>query len=154
MEYKHTQIGYLMIYITVIILALFGLTFFFTGYEPQLFQSQVIILIMVILILGSFSTLNVVIDKNYLRIKFGYGIFQKKFLLSDIVSAKTVKNEWYYGFGIRFILWPRMIIFNVSGYDAVEIIMKNMKIYRIGTDEPKELEQAILTSIKKKSSKS
>ena len=36
-----------------------------------------------------------------------------------------------------------MWIFNVSGFGAVEIRMKNGKIYRIGTDEPKALESAI-----------
>jgi hypothetical protein len=42
------------------------------------------------------------------------------------------------------------LIFNVSGLDAVEIKMKNGKIYRIGTDEPKQLERAILQAIKLK----
>ncbi|MDY0387304.1 MAG: hypothetical protein RBT65_09290 [Methanolobus sp.] len=37
-----------------------------------------------------------------------------------------------------------MWIFNDSGFDAVEIKTKNGKIYRIGTDEPKQLERAIL----------
>jgi hypothetical protein len=40
-----------------------------------------------------------------------------------------------------------MWIYNVSGFDAVEITLKNGNTYRIGTDEPKELEQAILQSI-------
>jgi len=30
-------------------------------------------------------------------------------------------------------------MYNVSGLDAVEIYMKNGKIYRIGTDEPETL---------------
>jgi hypothetical protein len=41
-----------------------------------------------------------------------------------------------------------MWIYNVSGFDAVEITMKNGKIYRIGTDEPLKLEQAISQSKK------
>jgi len=41
-----------------------------------------------------------------------------------------------------------MRIFNISGFDAVEIKMKNGKIYRIGTDEPKKLEQAILHAMR------
>lgn len=87
------------------------------------------------------------IDGEYLRIKFGYGIYKKKFLLNEIATVKTVKNHWYYGWGIREWLWPRMWIYNISGFDAVEIIMKNGKIYRIGTDEPKKLEQVIAKSI-------
>jgi len=69
-------------------------------------------------------------------------------LLHDILSVKTVKNHRYYGRGIRGWLWPKMCIYNVSGFDAVEIKLKNGKIYRIGTDEPKKLEQMILQSIK------
>ena len=88
------------------------------------------------------------IDKKYLRIKFGYGIYKKKFLLNDIMSVKTLKNNWYYGWGIRFWPWPKMWIYNISGFDAVEITMKDGRIYRIGTDEPNHLERAITKSLK------
>ena len=40
-----------------------------------------------------------------------------------------------------------MWIYNVSGFDAVEITMKNGKVYRIGTDVPEEIETAIKQSI-------
>ena len=100
-------------------------------------------MVIVLLILASFSTLNVNIDEKYLKIKFGYGIYRKKFLLKEITSAKVVKNKWYYGWGIRLWLWPKMWIYNVSGFDAVEIKLKDNKIYRIGTDEPTELKHAI-----------
>jgi len=92
-------------------------------------------------------TLKVTIDEQQLRVKFGYGIFRKRFLLKEIDSVKIVKNHWYYGWGIRFWLWPRMWIFNVSGFEAVELKMKNGKTYRIGTDEAEALESAIRQSI-------
>jgi hypothetical protein len=91
----------------------------------------------------------VTIDGKYLRIKFGYGIFRKRFMLNEIISARVARNHWYYGWGIRFWWWPRMLIFNVSGFDAVEIRMKNGRIYRIGTDEPEKLEYAIKRVIKR-----
>ena len=59
--------------------------------------------------------------------------------MSEIAVSSTGKNHWYYGWGIRLWFWPHMWIFNVSGFDAVEIRMKNGKIYRIGTDEPENL---------------
>jgi hypothetical protein len=101
----------------------------------------------VLLILTSFSTLTVSIADNFLKIKFGYGIFRKKFLLSDIASATQVKNPWYCGWGIRLCISPYMWIYNVSGFDAVELKMKNGKIYRIGTDEPAKLESALKQSV-------
>jgi hypothetical protein len=45
--------------------------------------------------------------------------------------------------GVRVWFWPKMWIYNVSGFDAVEIKMKDGKTYRIGTDEPEKLEQTI-----------
>jgi hypothetical protein len=55
------------------------------------------IMVLILFILASFTSLQVIIDEKYLRIKFGYGIYQKKFSLNDVISAKTVKNHWYYG---------------------------------------------------------
>ena len=112
--------------------------------EPFIF----IVMLFVIFIVASFVSLKVTIDENYLRIKFGYGIFRKQFSLKEIISAKQVRNHWYFGWGIRFWFWPYMIIFNVSGFDAVEIRMKNGRIYRIGTDEGKVLERAINREIR------
>jgi len=51
----------------------------------------------------------------------------------------------YYGWGIHFT--PNGWLCNVSGSSAVEIIMKNGKKYRIGTNVPSELEQAIRQSV-------
>jgi len=147
MHYKHTQIGYLIIFVLVAIILLFLGILKQAGFEPIF----VIMVIFILFLIASFSTLCVVIDENYIRIKFGYGIFKKHFMLKEVVSAKTVRNHWYYGWGIRFWFWPSMWIFNVSGFDAVEIQMKNGKIYRIGTDESEKLEQAIKQAILQKS---
>ena len=141
-----------MLVITLTVLALFAWTYITARAEPPSYYSGTnflitAIMVLILFILASFTTLTTSIDKNCLQIKFGYGIFRKKFLLSEIVSTKQVKNHWYYGLGIRLWLWPKMWIYNVSGFDAVEIIMRNGRIYRIGTDEPEKLETAIKQAI-------
>src|SRR3989344_7146980 len=98
---------------------------------------------LMLVILASFSTLTVSTQEQFLKIRFGWGIFRKKFSLTDIATIGKVKNHWYYGWDIRLLFWPYMWIFNVSGFDAIEIRMKDGKIYRIGTDEPEKLEAAI-----------
>ena len=153
MNYKHTQIGYLILVVTLAVLVLFVWVYITGSAEPPSVDSGnnfavTAIMALILFILASFGSLQVNIDEKYLRIKFGYGIYQKKFSLNDVMSAKTVKNRWYYGWGIRGWLWPKMWIYNVSGFDAVEIKLKNGKMYRIGTDEPKKLELTILHSIK------
>ena len=146
--YKHTQISYLMLVVTLAVLVLFVWLQVTARAEPPSVDSGpnfaiTAVMALILFILASFAMLTVTIDENYLRIKFGYGIFRKKFLLGEINSVKEVKNRWYYGWGIRVWFWPYMWIFNISGFDAVEIIMRNGKVYRVGTDTPRELEAAI-----------
>ena len=118
--YKHTQIGYLMLFITLVVLVLFAWLQITAKAEPPSYDSGTnfaitAIMALILFILVSFSTLTVFIDEQFLKIRFGWGIFSKNF----------------------------PCIFNVSGFDAIEIKMKNGKIYRIGTDEPEKLESAI-----------
>jgi hypothetical protein len=101
------------------------------------------IMALILFILASFSTLTAIIDEQFLKIRFGWGIFRKKFQLTDITAVRKVKNHWYYGWGIRLWFWPKMWIYNVSGFDAIELTMQNGKVYRIGTDEPEKFEAAI-----------
>lgn len=147
-RYKHTQIGYLMIAITLVVLVFFTWLQITARAEPPSVDSGTnfaitVIMTLILFILASFSTLAVAIDRQFLKIRFGWGLFRKKFPLSEIATVRKVKNHWYYGWGIRLWFWPKMWIFNISGFDAVELTMKNGKIYRIGTDEPEKLERSI-----------
>lgn len=141
-----------MLVITLCVLALFVWAYCTASAEPASIDSGTnfaitAIMALILFVLASFTALTVYIDENDLRITFGYGIVRKKFLLSEIASAQTVRNHWYYGWGVKVWFWPYMWIYNVSGFDAIEIIMKSGKIYRIGTDEPKKLELAISRSL-------
>lgn len=156
MNYQHTQIGYLMLAVTLAVSALFAWMYITARAEPPAPDSGTNFAVtatmaLVIFILASFISLRVTIDETFLRITFGYGLFRKNFPLNDVQSARTVRNRWFYGWGIRLWFWPVMWIYNVSGFDAVEIKLNNGNTYRIGTDEPKQLERAILTSIQRRS---
>jgi hypothetical protein len=92
-----------------------------------------------------FGTLTTIVRDDAVEIRFGPGLIRKRLALKDVESCRTVRNPWYYGWGIRKI--PRGWLFNVSGLDAVELVMRNGKRYRIGTDEPEELQRAISASL-------
>jgi hypothetical protein len=106
----------------------------------------VLIIIAVALVL--FSTLTVVIWEDELEVRFGPGPIRKRFKLHDIESCRVVKNHWYYGWGIR--LTPHGVLYNVSGFYAVELRLRTGKKFRIGTDVPQELEIAIRKILSKK----
>ncbi len=146
--YKHAQVGYLMIVITLAVVVLFTWLQVVARMEPPSPDSgsnfaMTATMTLVVLVLASFSWLTVSLEQDFLKVRFGWGIFKKQFALSEIASVRKVKNHWYVGFGIRYWLWPRMWVYNISGFDAVELTMKNGKVYRIGTDEPEVLEQAL-----------
>ena len=88
-----------------------------------------------------FDSLTVRVSNDLVEIRFGIGIIRKQFHVDNIKTASIVKNKWYYGWGIR--LTSHGWLYNVSGLDAVEILMHNGKQYRIGTDQPNRLQSAI-----------
>ena len=143
MAYKHTQIGYLIIIALIIPL----LILFFVMTAAEFIKILPITFSILLIALALFHSLTVEIDKTRLVAKFGFGVINKKFILKDIESCHAVKNPWYYGWGIR--MTPHGWLYNISGLSAVEIRMKNGKKYRIGTDEPKNLEYAITQTIER-----
>jgi hypothetical protein len=92
-----------------------------------------------------FHSLTVRISPSDIAISFGVGLIRKRFPIGDIRSVRTVRNRWYNGFGIRKIRggW----LYNVSGFDAIEIQLKNERKYRIGTDQPKKLLAAVESAL-------
>jgi hypothetical protein len=103
------------------------------------------ILIVLVAALALFYSLSVEIKENTLECCFGVGLIRKRIPLSEIQQARTVQNPWYSGWGIRWIpgqYW----LWNVSGYRALELILKDGKRFRLGTDEPESLVYAIETN--------
>lgn len=95
-----------------------------------------------------FGSLTVELTDDKINLWFWVWLIRKSFLLDEIESVKKVKNKWYYGWGIRIWFWPKMIIYNVSWYDAIELKMKNWKIFRIWTDDVDNLENLLTERIK------
>jgi len=88
-----------------------------------------------------FAALTVEVDGRDVSLCFGIGVIRKKFPVNGIGSVGIVRNPWYYGWGIRKT--PDGWLYNVSGLIALEFRMKNGEKYRIGTDDPLGLLNAI-----------
>ena len=136
-RYQHTQTGYVMIVALGIVLFGIVVTITISGFNWIVFSVLIVLGICLLL----FKTLTVQIAGDVLEIRFGPGFIRKKLSLKEIKSCRMVKNHWYYGWGIRRT--PHGWLYNVSGLRAVELQMKNGKKYRIGTDEPEALSEAI-----------
>jgi hypothetical protein len=148
--YKHTQIGHwLNVLLSVGILFNLAVIACFVNYhlftrEP--FAPFFLVLLLLIFCLAMFWSLTVSLTPKELKLKFGAGLICKSFNLNDIESFKVVKNPWYYGWGIHLI--PGGLIYNISGFYALELKLKSGKRIRIGSDEPENLEQALKDALK------
>ena len=148
--YKHRQIGWPIIGVmgsVLIALGCVAIVVFLRAAHPTsdlmkgLFFTFVPGFVLGVAVLVLFASLTVVIKEDLIEIRFGPGIIRKRFRFADIQECKSVRNSWLVGWGIRW--FPGCWVFNVSGLDAVELLMKNGKRYRIGTDEPEALREVI-----------
>jgi hypothetical protein len=135
--YRHTQIGYLTL--IVILVAALGIVASLPG-EVRPVSYGVACLLIIVAVL--FSSLTVEVGEGELRFHFGPGFWRKRFALDEIKAATATQSSWWEGWGIR--ITPRGMLYNVSGTNAVEIEMRSGQRFRIGTDEPEALVQAIL----------
>lgn len=138
MTYKHTQTGW------ITLAACGGIVLLFQFLPVPHAPREVLLLVFLIVALAVatlMGTLTVEVNSSLVRLRFGVGLIRKNFRLDEIASCQPVRNKWWWGWGIR--LYPGGWLYNVSGLDAVELVLKNGKRFRIGTDEPRRLTDAI-----------
>lgn len=139
-HYRHIQTGWAVIWVMLaaaILLPLVAVSG--AGRFP------VALIGALLLPLALFSTLTVVLDDTHLSFRFTLGLIRKRIPLREIRHFAPVRNPWYYGWGIH--LYPGGTLYNVSGSQAVEILLKAGRRLRVGTDEPERLCSAIATLI-------
>ena len=136
-EYKHTQVGYIHVIAYSAVILFFACINIFTGFKPF----TLIPLIVMLILLALFSTLTVKVGGGVITFQFGVGVIRKRIQLSDVETYAKVRNPWYYGWGIRYT--PRGWLYNISGFSAIELLMKNGKTCRIGTDDLEGFAQAL-----------
>jgi len=89
-----------------------------------------------------FYNLKTSVFRDKIRLTFGIGIIQKNIDMSLVKSVEVVRNNWIYGWGIRYVFNGWM--WNIYGLDAVELKFKDKKsIFRIGSQHPKNLKEKI-----------
>jgi len=139
MQYHHTQRGVFILLVCLVFAALAAAMLWRTG-QPSILVSLIVLIAVAIV----FSSLTVDVSGNELRWHFGPGLLSYRLPLDEIQTVAIVRNHWWSGFGIR--MRPGFRLYNVSGFDAVELQLKSGDIRRIGTDDPQRLAAALQSS--------
>lgn len=136
-RYNHTQRAYPILISLILAIILF--TFLpLMGMQIRVAGFLIALICGLVFVFGSMT---VTVSSDALKISFGIGLIHRTIRLADMISVKTVSNPWYLGWGIHKIRhgW----IYNVSGFQGIEITLNNSRIVRIGSDEPDELAQCL-----------
>lgn len=111
-HYRHTQPGWVIVGVAAAVLALA-----WRGLPPGVPSWP---LFLVVAFVGlAFGSLTAEVDAEAIRLRFGIGIVRKRIPLAEVKGWREVRNPWYTGWGIR--LGPGYVLWNVSGFDAVEL---------------------------------
>ncbi|HZM00446.1 MAG TPA: hypothetical protein VFD43_09360 [Planctomycetota bacterium] len=140
MDYEHTQSSRLTRMGLGLAIAVLTVAMLATD-EPG---AQVVLGAVVVVLAASwltFSALTVSLEGGQLLLRFGPGLIRRRIDLASIQRVRPVRNSWWHGWGIRWTgegwLW------NVAGYDAVELEFSDGRRFRVGTDEPAALAAAL-----------
>lgn len=129
-KYQHTQSATTVLFIIGALALGFvcGAIFF-----PPLLVAGIILLVAGCV----FRSLTIEITETELIWKFGSGWLTKKIPLQEIASAQVVKTGALEGWGIHYTRFGWL--YNVSGFGAVAISLRDGKRVCLGTDEPEKL---------------
>lgn len=134
------QYGTLIIIVFSVVVVV-GIVFLIFDYDSILIISIIFALIPMISIL-LFYQLIIEISEEKIKIKLGIGLIRKSIALKNIQQVIPVVNSGVAGWGYRIL--PEYTMFNVTGFKAIEIVLKGSKRkIRVGTDKPKELAEFI-----------
>ncbi len=137
MEYRHTQQAFAPVAIWIGFIVVLGIIIPTEEWAPWIG----VFVFAITLVMLLFSRLTVTVTNEIIVTSFGLGWPKHTEKVSDVLAAHEVRNSWIQGWGIRKISGGWM--YNVSGYDAVELDLASGKKFRVGTDEPTNLAATI-----------
>ncbi|HUI95965.1 MAG TPA: hypothetical protein VLX44_09455 [Xanthobacteraceae bacterium] len=139
-RYHHTQRGNLMLAVLPFAAAVCAGVGFLDPPYPGRWVLWALA-IMFVAMTWIFSSLTVEVTEDDVRWHFGPGLWRYRMPRTDIAATQVVRNTVLNGFGIR--RRPGYRLYNVSGFDAVELRLKSGAVRRIGTDDAPGLAAAL-----------
>ena len=140
--YEHRQIGWVTIvgiFGSIVAVSIALAIFTQNADQRRVFDFMVV----VIAVIGAiFSSLTVRVTDRSMAWWFGLPLIGRRILLSEIASVEPTRTNVAEGWGIHLTWWHGWV-WNVSGFNAVEIKLRSGTRFAVGTPEPKAVIAAI-----------
>jgi hypothetical protein len=143
--YRHRQIGWAMLMgalipIFILLFTLKGAGGFGAQAQKTLAALGPVVYLALgvpLLVLLVFSSLEVSIDQEELKLRFGPGLVLKRFAIREISHAATTRTTFTQGWGIH--RRGGVTLYNVSGFDAVKVEFRDGTAILVGSNEAARL---------------
>jgi hypothetical protein len=142
MDYRQTQLGGFGLLVLLAALVCFVAAVVIEREASTLFDLVVLAVMAVALVIGVvFSRLSVVVANDRVVASFAFGWPRRVIEIADVVAVRRVRNLRWHGLGIRKI--PGGWMYNVWGFDTVQLELASGDVFSIGSVEPDALYDAI-----------
>lgn len=144
--YRHEQKAWWLILVLLLLLAPVFLVYSQHGGTGR-FPLWIFLLIVSVDVFLAlmFWKLTIEVSEQHIRVFFGIGWIRKTIPLSEVISCEPSQHKWYWGWGIRYTgdgwMW------NIQGLNGVVLHLKQGDVFRLGSDEPQRLQEAIVSRL-------
>jgi hypothetical protein len=92
------------------------------------------------------SAMTTAVGPDRIVVAFRWGFPRREIHLRAVGGVAVVRNRWWHGLGIRWV--PGGTMYNVWGLDAVHLRIEGGRDFRIGTDDPHGLAEAVEQAVR------
>lgn len=140
--YEHRQIGWLVIFVIFLLVAVLSVALSLSAATPDQRTAYDAGVIVMAIVGAMFSSLTIRVTDRSVAWWFGLPQIGRRVALDEIASAAATKTNILEGWGIHLTFWHGWV-WNVSGFNAVQITLRSGTRFAVGTPEP----QAVLDAI-------
>ncbi len=137
--YEHRQVGWLTVIFLFAIAVLICVAAALSAPSERTLSYSLVPILLVVAAL--FSTLTVRVTEHHLMWFFGLPGIGRSVPLSQITSIRPIKTNILEGWGIH-LTWNGWL-WNVAGFNAVQIVLRSGTRFAVGTPEPQAVIDAV-----------
>jgi len=140
--YERRQIGWLTIVILFIVVAMLSVALALSARTTDQQTAFNVAICICALVGGLFSSLTVRVTERDIAWWFGIPQIGRRVAFDEIASIVATRTNLMEGWGIHLTWWHGWV-WNVSGFNAVEIVLRSGTRFAVGTPEPQAVIDAV-----------